>query len=108
MRTDRSPQLFLPALAILLFVFSGQAGEVRAEDRGYNPRKVSRHLRQDADRGGANLVDVIVTLNTQQDSDTQTSVPRLAAPGARRSERCRFRRSVFQLARCRRWQRTTR
>ena len=43
---------------------------MRAEDRGYNPRKVSRHLRQDADRGDANLVDVIVTLNTQQDSDT--------------------------------------
>jgi serine protease AprX len=70
MRTYRSPQLFLPALAILLFVFSGHAGDVRAQDRGYKRGKMSRHLRVDADRGGANLVDVIVTLNTQQDSDT--------------------------------------
>src|SRR5262245_14254944 len=70
MRIYRSPQLFLPAVAILLFVFSGQAGDVRAKDRGYKRGKVSRHLRQDADRGGTNLVDVIVTLNTQQDSNT--------------------------------------
>src|SRR4029450_3235896 len=69
MRTYRS-QLFLPALAILLFVFSGQAGDVRAPDRGYQRGKISRHLQVDADSGGANLVDVIVTLNTQQDSDT--------------------------------------
>ena len=108
MRSYRSRQLFLPALAILLFVFSGQAREVRAEDRGYNPRKVSRYLRQDADRGDANLVDVIVTLNTQQDSDTTDFGAAFGGARRRRSERCRFRRSGFRLARCRHWPRRTR
>ncbi len=94
MRSFRSPRLFAPALAVLLFVFSGQAGDVRAQDGSHRRDKMSRHLRQDADRGGANLVDVIVTLDRAQDADTGDFVGSFG--GARRRA---FRALPFQAIR---------